>query len=140
MAWLGTLGKVLVILGLGVAPGLVLYAFVEMDKVASWIADAWRSRRAGPEPLGPPVERLAADLRRLSAVMRSPGPVSSVRRLGVERAYDETLVRAAESLAIPTELEATTGWDRDLERLRLETQLERAGLVLRNPDHHHDRG
>ncbi|MCW2502857.1 MAG: hypothetical protein JWO79_1141 [Actinomycetia bacterium] len=72
-------------------------------------------------------------MRRLSAVLTAPGPVSSVRRFGVERAYDETLAKACAALGIEQELGAVAPEDREFERLRVEAMVQEAGVVLRGP-------
>jgi hypothetical protein len=91
----------------------------------------WRLRRVKAE--GPPIEQLAIQLRRLSAVLTAPGPVSSVRRFGVERAYDETLAKACAALGIEQQLGAVAPEDREFERLRVEAMVQEAGVVLRGP-------
>ena len=51
------------------------------------------------------------------------------RHLGVVAAYDDALLGAARALDVPTSLaELPDGIDREVERLRLEHALERAGL------------
>ena len=79
---------------------------------------------------GPPLEKLAADLRRLRPEARAPRPgIAMARHLGVVAAYDDALLGAARALNVPTSLaELHDGIDREVERLRLEHALERAGL------------
>lgn len=78
----------------------------------------------------PPIERIAADLRRLATERRGLGRgTSAVRWRGLTMAYDQTLVTACRSLGIRTALaELPDGMDRELERLRVEAALEQAGL------------
>jgi hypothetical protein len=140
MTVLGTLGNVLLILALSVAPGLLLYGFLEIDRISEWVGARRARLRGVQDPDGPPIERLAEDLRRLAAVLCAPGPISSVRRHGVERAYDDALIHACRALGITEAIAETTGWDREIERLRAETELERSGIVLRDPDPHHHPG
>ena len=93
-------------------------------------------RRLGllPSPLppaaGPPLERLAADLRRLWPEVRSPRPgVPMARWRGIVAAYEGVLVATAKALDVPTTLtELPEGIDHEAERLRLEQALERAGI------------
>ncbi|GAB3201270.1 hypothetical protein GCM10027261_35360 [Geodermatophilus arenarius] len=93
-------------------------------------------RRRSPEPVEPPhrpLEVVATDLRRLSRqVAQVPAGVPMARRRGILAAYDDLLAEAAELLEIPTTLLGTPpGTARDAERLRVETALARAGLVVR---------
>ena len=81
-------------------------------------------------PAGPPLEKLAADLRRLRPEVRSPRPgVAMARQRGIVAAYDGVLVQAAAALDVPTTLpELPEGFHHEAERLRLEHALELAGL------------
>jgi hypothetical protein len=86
---------------------------------------------AAPAPLaGPPLEKLAADLRRLRPEARSPRPgVPMARQKGIVAAYDGVLVATARALGVPTSLELLPdGIDREAERLRVENALEASGL------------
>lgn len=85
-----------------------------------------------PTPSGPPLEKLAADLRRLrpEARVHRPG-VAMAKQRGIVAAYDEVLVAAAAALDVSTTLtELTDGIEHEAERLRLELALEHAGLSL----------
>ena len=79
---------------------------------------------------GPPLEELAATLRRLHPAVRAPrAETTTVRQQGILAAYDGALVAAAAALDIPTTLvELPQGLDHEAERLRVEAELERAGL------------
>lgn len=81
-------------------------------------------------PAGPPLEKLAADLRRLRPQARSPRPgVPMARQKGIVAAYDSVLAATARALSVPTSLEALPeGFDREAERLRVEDALQAAGL------------
>jgi hypothetical protein len=86
--------------------------------------------RVAPEPAGPPIEQIAADLRRLGRqrvgiAMRSP-----VWFTAVQRAYDERLRLACRELCIEEHLDRLDGMDLEIERVRAEGELESAGLVL----------
>ena len=85
---------------------------------------------AAPAATGPPLEKLAADLRRLRAEVRSPRPgVAMAKQRGIVAAYDEVLVATARALGVPTTLaDVPEGLDHEAERLRLEHALEQAGL------------
>jgi len=83
-----------------------------------------------PPPPGPPLEKLAAELRRLRPEVRSPRPgITLARQRGIVAAYDGGLVQTAAALGVPTTLaELPEGLPHDAERLRLEHALELAGL------------
>jgi len=87
-----------------------------------------------PKPLPPPprvpLEKITADLCRLSTSMRDvPPEASRARKRGLLLAYDDVLARAALALDVPEALaELPLGLDRDLERMRVESTLRDAGL------------
>ena len=85
-----------------------------------------------PRPLGPPIDRLARDLRRLRrASLTHPAGQSHVRRDATLAAYDDALVQACLALGIADSLsDLPPGTERDAERLRVEWLLEGAGLDL----------
>ena len=82
------------------------------------------------QPSGPPLEELVATLRRLHPAVRSPRPeTTTVRQRGIVAAYDGVLVAAAAALGVPTSLaDLPDGLDHEAERLRIELELQRAGL------------
>lgn len=93
-----------------------------------------RLRRRSTTPAPPCIERLAADLRRLSAAMLDPTPRSAVQRRAVAQAYEQILRSACAALDVRHDLDAQTGQlDREIERTRMEAELEAAGLVIRRP-------
>jgi hypothetical protein len=81
------------------------------------------------------IEQVAADLRDLAAALESlrdlKDPGSEVRREAVRRAYETRLRDACRSLDITEHLDDLVGLDREIERLRVEGELEAEGLVLR---------
>ena len=81
-------------------------------------------------PDGPPLEELAATLRRLHPAVRSPrAETTKVRQRGILAAYDGVLVAAAAALDVPTTLaDLADGLDHEAERLRVEHELQKAGL------------
>jgi len=90
-----------------------------------------------PPAAGPPLEKLAADLRRLRPEVRSPRPgVAMARQRGIVAAYDNVLVETASALGVPTTLaELPEGIDHEAERLRLEHALGQAGLSWQVQEH-----
>ena len=122
------------LIGISMVPVLVFSAALHARDIAQRAAAAGRRLHLLPPelatPAGPPLEKLAADLRRLRAEARAPRPgVAMARHLGVVWAYDDALIGAARALEVPTTLrELPEGMDREAERLRLEHALELAGL------------
>jgi hypothetical protein len=82
------------------------------------------------EAIGPPIEKLAADIRRLRRQRTGIAQRSPVWFVAVERAYDERVRMACRQLGIDEHLDELTGFDREIERVRLEGELEAAGVVL----------
>ena len=80
---------------------------------------------------GVPLEQVAADLRRLRVAVGTDSHRSAAHQMGNRMAYDRVLMQACAMLEIEHELSATTsGLERDIERFRVEAELERAGFVL----------
>jgi hypothetical protein len=80
---------------------------------------------------GVPIEQLAADLRRLRAILGTDSHKSAAHQMGNRLAYDKLLTQVCEMLDIEHELDAdSVGFERDIERIRVEADLERAGLIL----------
>jgi biopolymer transport protein ExbB/TolQ len=80
---------------------------------------------------GVPIEQLAADLRRLRAIVGSDAHRSAAHQMGNRLAYDKLLRQVCEMLEIEHELDGDSiGFERDIERIRVEAELERAGLIL----------
>jgi hypothetical protein len=82
----------------------------------------------------PPIERVAASLRRLDREAHGlPPGTPQARRRALQLAYDDLLATACRALSIRHELgELPPGWDLEIERLRVETCLEQAGLQIRD--------
>lgn len=89
---------------------------------------------AGPTPqLTPdtvPIEKVVADLRRLRRQRAGIAQRSPVWRAAIEDAYDDRLRLACERLGIAEHLPELSGVDREIERVRLEGELEAAGITL----------
>jgi hypothetical protein len=85
-----------------------------------------------PVPDGMPIERIAADLRRIRPQARLPAAGTPMaRRRAIVAAYDQALLEACRALGVPTELDSVTdAVGRESERLRTEAELERAGVSL----------
>ena len=102
----------------------------------------WREKRAanaehrkGVRALkaqhGVPLEQLAADLRRLRALLGQDEHRSAAHQIGNRLAYDRLMIQICGMLDIEHELGGNSiGVERDIERFRVEAELERAGVVL----------
>jgi hypothetical protein len=98
-----------------------------------WQAELGGASRPEPDhPKRPPIQQVAADLRRLRRQLeRLPKGASYVRVAGVQRAYDDVLLIACAELDVDTTLnDMPPGTQRDLERLRIEFLLGECGLYL----------
>jgi hypothetical protein len=121
---------------LALAPVLVLlvvrhlHRFLARVRVLMIRMHLWR--REPIAPAGPPLEQLAADLRRLYPGAHFPQKgVRMPKQRGVLMAYDDRLVDTARALEVPTTLAnlPAEGFDREAERLRVEHAITEAGLV-----------
>ncbi len=116
------------------APTVVLGAIFALPK---WVAAAGEARRRRLRrlgklvtPPGPPLERLAADLRRLR-IQRMDQARSRVQREGARLAYEDVIRQTAAALGIAHDLDGTKDrFSREVELLRIEQALLDAGLVL----------
>ena len=102
----------------------------------------WRDRRSSAaahrqavrelrHQQGLPIEQLAADLRRLRAILGTDAHRSAAHQMGNRLAYDKLLMQVCEMLEIEHDLDGDSiGIERDIERIRVEAELERAGLIL----------
>lgn len=87
-------------------------------------------------PAGPAIEQIAADLRRLDRQRHGGVTTESVAWLAaVLRAYDDRLTLASRCLGVAEHLHLLEGIDREIERVRVEGQLQAAGLALRSVAH-----
>lgn len=79
-----------------------------------------------------PIERVAADLRRVRRALACFGPGdSAVKKFAARQAYDALLVQACAALEVEHRLwTLPEGVDREIERIRVEESLRRLGLSL----------
>jgi hypothetical protein len=84
---------------------------------------------AEPEPTGPPLERIAAEIHRLTRARRTC-EAGTPRFIAATRAYDRRLTFACRALELDEHMSGLYGVDLDLERLRVEGLLLHAGFVL----------
>ncbi len=99
------------------------------DRVARFLKGV---RTPPPAPVGMPIERIAADLRRIRPQALTPATgMPMVRRRAIVAAYDGALLDACRALDVPTDLDRLTdALERESERLRTEAELARAGVRL----------
>ena len=122
------------VIGISLIPVAIFGAALHARYFAEQVTELGRRAHLIPPEVPPapgrPLERLAADLRRLRPEVRSPRPgVTMARQRGIVAAYEGLLVEAAFALGVPTTLaELPEGIDHEAERLRLEHALEQAGL------------
>lgn len=122
-------GNLAVYAAASLAPTAVFWAALN----ASRLVRGLRDRRARPPAAaGPPIERLAADLRRVRLLLaRLPPGTPHARRAGARQAYDVLLAQACAAVEVPHRLaQLPEGVDREVERLRVEDCLRRAGLAI----------
>jgi hypothetical protein len=81
-------------------------------------------------PAGRPLEQLVSDLRRLRTTVDNDQHRSATRQLGNQLAYDQVLMQLCRMVGVEQRLSKLAGHDKDVERLRAETELERAGIVI----------
>jgi len=94
-------------------------------------AERRRNLRAMRRQQGVPLEQVAANLRRLRGMLTVDAHRSTVHQIGNRVAYDQVLIQASEMLQIEHDLaKRSAGMERNIERLRVEAELERAGVVL----------
>jgi hypothetical protein len=124
----------LVLITVGATPALWAFAHVadileRGDRIARFLKVV---RSPDPAPAGMPIERIAADLRRIRPQALTPTPgMPMARRKAIVAAYDDALLDACRALDVPTELDRVTdAFERESERLRTESELERAGVAL----------
>jgi hypothetical protein len=105
--------------------------------VAAWrerrqeVREHRRSVRALRRQAGVPLEEVVANLRRLRAAVGGDSRRSAAHQMGNRLAYDRLLAQACEMLDIEHELSReTAGMERVIERIRIEAELEGAGVYV----------
>lgn len=113
-----------------IAPSLLFWLLLRVPRTVDAVGAYLRRRRRGLEPTTPPIERLAADLRRVRrALAEFPPGTPAVRRRATREAYDALLAQACGVLEVPHRLDVLAeGVDREVERLRVEEALREAGV------------
>lgn len=129
----------LALVALAALPGLIAWAVVNADDAADRAAGTLSRLRTGTATHRP-VEETTALLRSVSAQLVVTPPQAVTRRGELLDRYDALLREACAVVDVPQHLSRLTGMDAAIERLRLEGELERAGLVVRDPTDHDARG
>jgi hypothetical protein len=113
-----------------IAPTLLFWLILRVPRTVDAVGAYLRRRRRGPEPVCPPIERLAVDLRRVHrTLVEFPPGTPAVRRRAARQAYDALLAQACTAVDVPHRLDALAeGVDREVERLRVEEALREAGI------------
>src|SRR3954464_13840871 len=124
----GVLANLILFAVVCIAPTVLFWCALHVPKLVGWI----REKRAGPQPEGPPIERVAADLRRVHRLLAGyPSGTPAARRLGTRQADDELPTQACRQVGVPHRLaELPEGMDREIERLRVEESLRECGLAV----------
>lgn len=88
---------------------------------------------AAPTPIGLPLEQVVRNLRRLQPEALRPRPgTTNAKHRGTVAAYDDLLLDACRAVEVPTSLGSLPeGLERESERLRVEYELEQAGIRIR---------
>jgi hypothetical protein len=108
------------------------------DHVLPHLRDRWsgarehrRNVRALRHQHGIPLEQLVADLRRLRSAIACDEHRSAAHQMGNRMAYDRVLMQICAMLNVSHDLDGDSGgMERDIERFRVEAELERAGVVF----------
>jgi hypothetical protein len=110
---------VVVLLGVRLLPAVVT-SFLE------------RRRRAA-RPVGPCLESVVANLRRLHRQVRDCRPPTRVRTVALLAAYDDTLLEVCAMVDVDAPLASAHWTDRAFARMLTEAALENAGIALDPP-------
>ncbi|MGH8875987.1 MAG: hypothetical protein ACRD0P_01370 [Stackebrandtia sp.] len=111
-------------------PCLIAWVIVNADDAADR-ANKTVAKLRHHSPAHRPIEDTAARLRVLAAELAAIPRDAAARRAELTDRYDAVLREACATMDIPQYLSRLTGDDADVERLRVEGELEAAGLVLR---------
>jgi hypothetical protein len=131
-----TVGGLLRVLAATALLALVVGSVFYARQIAAWLTRIGRRLRLlpppAPTPLGLPLERIARDLRRLQPeARRHRQGTTNAKHKGVVAAYDDLLLAACRAVGVSTDLDSLPeGLERESERLRVEAELEQAGIPI----------
>jgi hypothetical protein len=129
-------GDLLVKVGIIAAVLATLWVLADLDSYRDRALRIGRTLHlvepAPPVPSGAPIERIAADARRIRAQIRhAPAGIPVAKLRGWHEAYDDVLVAACHALDLEQRLAVLPeGAEHDMERERVERMLERTGLLM----------
>ncbi len=129
-------GDLLVKVGIIAAVLATLWVLADLDSYRDRALRIGRALHlvepAPPVPSGAPIERIAADARRIRAQIRhAPSGIPVAKLRGWREAYDDVLVAACHALDLEQRLAVLPeGAEHDMERERVERMLERTGLLM----------
>jgi len=127
---------VLVLLALAALPWLIAMAILAGEPIAERTGRVVSRLRSLPPT--EPVEELAARLRRLSDELVHTPAAAAYRRADLLDDYDRTLRRACVAVGVSQELNRHTGFELEVERLRVVEALSGTGLIVHNSHVNHD--
>ena len=121
--------NLLLYLVLTMVPAAVCWLVLQGPSIAEWVR---RRRRSKQVTSGPSIQVLAQSLRRVHRTLIDFEPgTPALRRLAARQAYDDLLRQACRALDVEHRLdEEPEGIDKEIERLRVEESLRRAGLRI----------
>jgi hypothetical protein len=133
VTWLLALSLFLGVTALSIVP-LVVLVVIHADSLLESLARTRRRARKArervfPEPVGPPVEKIATDLRRIGAARRE-AVLGSLGYTILTTQYDKQLVHGCRALGLGHRMYDLAGFDLEVERVRVEAALIGAGLVF----------
>lgn len=122
-------GNLVFYVAIVLTPTALGWAVLKLPAVLRWVR---RRRTPPPVPVHPPIQTLAADLRRLHRTLAEfPSGTPMARRAGTRQAYDAVLTEACDAVDVEQRLtDFPEGIEREMERLRLEESLRCAGLAI----------
>lgn len=117
---------------------LVVLALIHANSLLESLARTRRRLRrerevVHPVPIGPPLEKIATDLRRIGLARRDTA-LGSLGYTILTKQFDKQLVHACRALGLEHRLDELCGLDLDIERLRVEKALSETGLVMTDSD------
>ena len=129
------MANAIVALGVVLFPTLLGMAVLGVFRLRHRFQDR---RRREPVPAGPPIERIAADLRRLYRQrtmlgMHAPSPGRGLRTKALNAAYVDVLVSACRALDVALPQTGPNGLVSDAEIDRVEVDLRLKGLDVGGP-------
>jgi hypothetical protein len=123
-----TVGYLLVYLVLTMVPAALCWLLLSLPDLFDFVLRL----RHRHNPSGPSIQFLAQRLRHVHRTLLEFEPgTPALRRYAARQAYDDLLRQACQALEVPQRLdEFPEGMDKEIERLRVEEALRRAGLRI----------